>query len=324
MTGPRRRGIAPASRFTVAPPPPYSLSRTVRALVRFPELVDRFEGGTYRRLAFHRGRSLLVSVSQPTRAARLRVELRGAGAALEGARNVARHMLARTLGTATDVRPFYRLIREDPILAPSARAFRGLRVSGRPDLFEALVTAVLSQQVNLAFAYDIRRELVETFGRRARIQGVLYHAFPSPRRLASETVARLRSFRLSRAKAETLLRLAHAFASGELSEEALAPLPDEAVVERLTALKGIGVWTAETALLRGLARPDAFPASDLGVVKYLAQGLLGHRSPATEGAMRGFAERWRPYRGLALVYAYAELARRAERRAEATTRSPRR
>jgi 3-methyladenine DNA glycosylase/8-oxoguanine DNA glycosylase len=82
------------------------------------------------------------------------------------------------------------------------------------------------------------------------------------------------------------------------------------VIERLTAFRGIGRWTADTVLLRGLARRDAFPAGDLGVVKYLAQGLLGRRAPASESQMRAFAERWRPYRSYALVYAYAELSYR--------------
>ena len=62
--------------------------------------------------------------------------------------------------------------------------------------------------------------------------------------------------------------------------------------------------------MRGLARTDAFPGGDLGVVKYLAQGMLGKKEKATESEMRNFAERWRPYRGLALVYCYAELSRR--------------
>ena len=84
-------------------------------------------------------------------------------------------------------------------------------------------------------------------------------------------------------------------------------------MERLTEIKGIGRWTAETALLRGLARADAFPAGDLGIVKYLAEGLFEHGRRATESEMRLYAERWRPWRGLALVYAWAELARRTKK-----------
>jgi DNA-3-methyladenine glycosylase II len=108
----------------------------------------------------------------------------------------------------------------------------------------------------------------------------------------------------------TLACLAKSFSSGELLEDEIAALPEEAAVERLTKIKGIGRWTAETALLRGLARADAFPAGDLGIVKYLAEGLFEHGRRATESEMRLYADRWRPWRGLALVYTWAELARR--------------
>jgi DNA-3-methyladenine glycosylase II len=104
--------------------------------------------------------------------------------------------------------------------------------------------------------------------------------------------------------------VARAFADGSLDEEEIARLSDEEAIEKMTAIVGVGRWTAEIALLRGLGRVDIFPAADLGVVKYLAQGLLGHEVRAREDDMRRYSERWRPYRGLALVYAYAELARR--------------
>jgi DNA-3-methyladenine glycosylase II len=210
------------------------------------------------------------------------------------------------------VRPFYRAVEKDRLLGPTVRASRGLRVAGYPDLFEAITTIVISQQINLRFAYSVRDELVSVFGGRARLGGATYRSFPSPRRVARAPLSSLLELRLSRAKAETILRVAGAFGAGELSESALASLPDEEVIERLISIKGVGRWTAETVLLRGLGRLDAFPAGDLGVVKYLAQGLLGRRAPATEAEMRAHAERWRPYRGLALVYAYAELARRQD------------
>jgi DNA-3-methyladenine glycosylase II len=275
-------------------------------------LTDRWEEGIYRRLLFLGGAPLLVAVSQqgPPSASRLSVELRGRGADRPEAARTASRLVERTLGASVNLRPFYRLVRDDALLGPTVRAFRGLHVAGWPDLFETVVTAVLSQQVNLPFAYSIRNELVRAFGRNARIDGGTYYAFPTPKRLARETPTSLGGFRLTRAKAETLHRLAERFASGALSDEELGSLPDEEVIDRLVALKGIGRWTAETSLLRGLGRLDAFPAADLGVVKYLALELLGRRAPASEATMRKFAERWRPYRGLALVYAYAELARR--------------
>jgi DNA-3-methyladenine glycosylase II len=214
------------------------------------------------------------------------------------------------LGAATDVEPFYRACAADPLLAESIRDFRGLRVAGFPSLWEALVTAILCQQVNLRFAYDIRRELALALGRRARVGGEVRVGFPSPASVARLTPRELRRFRLSGSKVRAIRGLARAFAGGALAEEKVAELADEAAIEALTAFGGVGRWTAEIALLRGLGRLDIFPAGDLGVVKYLAVGLLGRPARVEEEEMRRFAERWKPHRSFALVYAYAELARR--------------
>ena len=298
--------------FTVVPELPYSLALTAERYTRFPERVDRFDGATYRRFLPVGRRGVVLSVTQTgaTGRAVLDVTLAGAEARSPAAQAAARRVVAGALGAAQPVRGFYRACAEDPVLGAAIRDFRGLRVAGLPSLWEALVTAILAQQVNLFFAYDIRRELTETFGRTARFDGETFHAFPSPKAFGGETPARMRRFRLSDAKAKAILGLAEGFAGGALAEDAIAALDDEAAIERLTAFRGVGRWTAEIGLLRGLARPDIFPAGDLGVVKYLAQGLLGHRVKAKEDAMRRFAERWSPWRSLALVYGYAELNRR--------------
>jgi DNA-3-methyladenine glycosylase II len=301
-------------RFTLVPERPYSLALTAERYTRFPEVVDRFDGRVYRRLLPIGRRGVLLSVEQEGTAARalLRVALEGPRAGSEAAAEAASRVLHRSLGSSTPVSPFYRSHRGDPILGAPIRAFRGLRIAGVPSLWEALVTAVLAQQVNLKFAYDIRREISLTYGRRARFAKETYVAFPAPEPLASESLPRLRRFRLSRSKAVAIREIARAFAGGELSEEILAPLSDEDAIARLVALRGVGRWTAEIGLQRGLGRTDIFPAGDLGVVKYLAQGLLGHASTskAKEEDMRRYAERWAPHRSLALVYGYAELNRR--------------
>jgi DNA-3-methyladenine glycosylase II len=306
---------------------PYSLALTAERYRRFPEVVDRFDGETYRRLLPIGRGGVLLAVRQrgsPDRAV-LEIELSGRSAESPRASEAARRIVEVSLGAALPVRPFYRTFSGDGVLGAAIRDFRGLRGAGVPSLWEALVTAILAQQVNLLFAYDIRRELTETFGVRARFGGETYFAFPDPAAFSGETAARLRRFRLSDAKAKAILGLAVAFAGGALSEAEVASLEDEAAIERLTAFRGVGRWTAEIGLLRGLGRSDIFPAGDLGVVKYLALGLLGRREKAREEAMRRYAARWRPWRSLALVYGYAELNRRkAERSAAAPPRRPRR
>jgi DNA-3-methyladenine glycosylase II len=300
------------ARFTFAPRGPYSLAATAERFTRWPEVVDRFDGTTYRRLLPVGRRGVLLEARQlgTISRARLAVRLIGPGARSPEARAAAERVVAIGLGAALDTRPFDRAFRGDRLLGGALAHARGLRIAGAATLFEAAVTAVLAQQVNLVFAYDIRRELSLAFGRRVRLAGETFVAFPAPERIARLSPRSLRRFRLSRAKAGALVRLARAFAAGRLSESALEPLSDEKAVERLTAIKGVGRWTAEIALLRGLGRADVFPGGDLGVVKYVAMELLGHRARVDEARMRRFAERWRPFRGLALAYAYAEIARR--------------
>jgi DNA-3-methyladenine glycosylase II len=301
-------------RFTLTPVPPYSLNLTALRFARFKdEIVDRVRPDSYQRLLVVDGQLALATVTDASTTAQplLHVELAGPRTtALERPEFVAQ--LRHILCTDLDLKPFYRQARTDDLLAPIVRRFRGLKLSASPTMFEALVIAVLSQQVNLTVAYSIKRALVETFGQRWCSSGATYYAFPGPERFAGETEHSLQRFRLSRAKASTLVRLGQAFMSGEFSQEGLAALADEEVVARLIQLKGIGRWTAEIALLRGLAPTDAFPAGDLGVVKYIAQGLLGKAEKAREADMRTFAERWRPYRGLALIYCYAELLQRQD------------
>lgn len=303
----------PTHHFTLTPTPPYSLDLTAIRFARFKdEIVDRVQPGQYQRLLSADGRFVLATVTDGGSTAQpcLAVELQGSRKTdLDRPEFIAQ--LRHILSTDLDLKPFYRHARTDEVLGPLIAPARGLKLPASPTVFESLVMAVLSQQVNLTFAYSIKRELVETFGEQARYNGVTYYAFPRPERFAEEQAENLLRFRLSRAKAAALVRLGEAFASGVLQEDVLRDLPDEEVVEQLIQIKGIGRWSAEIALLRGLARPDAFPGGDLGVVKYVAQGLLGKAEKATEADMRAFAERWRPYRGLALVYCYAELMRRS-------------
>lgn len=302
-------------RFSIRPPSPYSLALTGERYSRFADPVDRFDGATYRRLlAVGRG-AVLATVEQSGGATNpsLRVTLEGPGADSPRARAAAERLVHGALGAATDLTLFYRAARVDPLLAPLVRRFRGLKIGGYPSLWEALVTAVLTQQINLSFAFSIRAHLATAFGRSRTVRGEKYFAFPLPEAIAAAGKRGLAGFRMSANKVGTVVRLARAFSSGRLSEDEIALRPEEAAVERLTEIKGIGRWTAETALLRGLARADAFPAGDLGIVKYLAEGLFEHGRRATESEMRFYAERWRPWRGLALVYAWAELARRTKK-----------
>ncbi|MGH9335703.1 MAG: DNA-3-methyladenine glycosylase family protein, partial [Vicinamibacteria bacterium] len=240
--------------YVVTPTRPYSLDRTLARLERFPERVDLFADGIYRRLLFLRGRPLFLRVEQqgPPMRAELSIAITGKNAGSKEAKWLADRVLARVLGATTDVRAFYRTFRSDPLLGPLIKSHLGLRVAGRLTLWETLLQIVLSQQIHLKLAHDMLADLASNLGRSARLDGRIYYSFPTPRALAAESLPSLQRFRLSRAKGETLQRLAALFESGELSDEKIAPLSDAEAIEVLTSCKGVGRWTAEFALLRGL------------------------------------------------------------------------
>jgi DNA-3-methyladenine glycosylase II len=170
-----------------------------------------------------------------------------------------------------------------------------------------LVGAISAQQVNLTFAFATRARLVRRYGTPIVFDGVTVHAFPTPAVLADVPAAALREMQFSQRKAEYIVGLARGLAADPLDLAALAGAPDEEIVTGLTAIRGLGRWTAEWFLTRALGRPDVCPADDLGVrraVEALCFGGLGRDA----AAVRRRARAWRPHRSLATHYLLAAHA----------------
>lgn len=181
----------------------------------------------------------------------------------------------------------------DPHLAPLVAATPGRRVPGSVDAAELAVRAVIGQQVSTAAAATLAARLAERIGEPVRDSaGGLTRLFPSLAALAALDPARLG---MPVRRASCLIGLAGALASGAVD---LRPGADPTAARRgLLALPGIGAWTVEVVAMRGLADPDAFPGSDLGVVA--AARRLG--LPATPAGLAAHAERWRPWRAYAVT-----------------------
>jgi DNA-3-methyladenine glycosylase II len=162
-----------------------------------------------------------------------------------------------------------------------------------PDPFEMLVGSITAQQVSLWAATAIRRRLVERF---AAPLGDVY-PFPSRERIAAAAPEELTALGFSRRKAQYVIGVA----SSDIDLDRLHGLPDAAIVERLTALPGVGEWTAEWFLARHLGRPDVWPAADLGLRKAVSGFYFGGRE-LSPGETRAFGERFAPYRNLAAQY----------------------
>jgi DNA-3-methyladenine glycosylase II len=162
------------------------------------------------------------------------------------------------------------------------------------DAFGTLLFQVAGQQLSVRATRAILSRLAEHFG------GHL----PSPAELLAADPQVLRTSGLSARKGATLRALAERFVDGRLTDAALAQMTDDEIEAALTEVSGIGPWTAHGFLIFALDRPDVLLAGDLGL-RHAVQRLYGLDHLPTEPEMDAVAERWRPYRSLAVSYLFA-------------------
>jgi AraC family transcriptional regulator, regulatory protein of adaptative response / DNA-3-methyladenine glycosylase II len=197
--------------------------------------------------------------------------------------------LRRMFDLSADPHEIAAHLRAGPLLAKRIEAMPGLRVPGCWDGFELAVRAILGQQVSVAGASTLAGRLVRTFGTPITATPPLTHLFPTAEVLAEADVA---CIGLTRKRAETIRALALAVSEGRIDFGSVANV--EEFQSRLCELAGIGNWTAQYVAMRALGDPDAFPASDLG--------LLRGASLTNERELAQRAENWRPWRAYAAMY----------------------
>lgn len=190
-----------------------------------------------------------------------------------------------------DIAPFYRLLQKNRTLQYMVKGFEGFRLIGIHDLYEALCWSIIGQQINLTFAYTLKRRLVEQYGEQLTVDGRPLYIFPQPAALQQVQVADLRRLQFSERKAEYLLQVSQLFAAGSISKESLQRCASyEEQVEQLTAIRGIGVWTANYALMKSLKQLQAIPYGDVGLLNALLNhGLISDKKDA-EGITRLFRQ----------------------------------
>lgn len=188
----------------------------------------------------------------------------------------------------------------DPVLADSLAGHPGLRVPGAFDGFELAIRAILGQQITVKAATTIAGRYVAALGEPLETPHAgLDRLAPTPDRVARARVEDLTALGIVRARAESMRALAREMAAGRLSLEPGAR-PDE-VIPRLTALPGVGPWTAQYIAMRALRWPDAFPKEDIA-----ARKALGGMSP---GGAEAVSQAWRPWRSYALLHLWQAASR---------------
>jgi DNA-3-methyladenine glycosylase II len=282
---------------------PFRLDLTVWALRRRARnAIDRWDGVTYRRVIVLGGRPTELAVRQegPPAKPRLIVTATPPGRTLVERRQI-RSIVGSLLGSGIDLRDWYRMTEADRRLRPLASRFRGMKPPRFPTMFEALMNGFACQQLSLIVGLELLNRLAALCNvRRGRGTHAAY-AFPAPHDVARLPPASYQAIGFSRQKVRALLTLARGIDRHDTDVEGLEQSDDDAVRARLLALRGVGRWTAEYVMLRGLGRLNVFPGDDVGAQKSLAR-WLGRPVPLDFAGVRRAVEQWQPYAGMVYLH----------------------
>jgi DNA-3-methyladenine glycosylase II len=207
----------------------------------------------------------------------------------------------------TDLRPFYRMAEKDPVLKNVIKDCYGLRILTISDLFEAICWAIIGQQINLAFAYTLKKRFVEAFGEKFSFDKKHYYLFPTPQAISQQVVADLRHLQFTGKKSEYIIELAQKMKAGELTKKGLLNEDGfQTARKALMQLHGVGRWTTDYVSLRCLKDPTSFPVDDVGLQNAVKQQLGLSEKPAFAD-LRRFSDRWQNWQAYATFYLWASL-----------------
>jgi DNA-3-methyladenine glycosylase II len=292
----------------VHPLAPFRLDFTVWALRRrASNAIDRWDGTTYTRILVIDHCPVKVSISQRQHAPlpELLVTVESPALIDKQVISTIRGALQRLLGLQIDVTGFYTLAKNDPFLSPLAQRFLGLQPPRFPGIFEALLNAFACQQVSLEVGLMLLNRLTATYGMKFDGDHPVHCAFPEPQSLAGASVEDVKRLGFSRQKARAIIELATTLVSGQRDLSLLDSMTNEEVKAALSPIRGVGRWSAEYVLLRGLGRLDTFPGDDVGAQKNLQRLLQLAEKPLYE-TVREVTSSWQPYAGFVYFHLLLE------------------
>ena len=201
-----------------------------------------------------------------------------------------------------DLVPFYKAIESDPIMTALVQRLWGVKAPTTPTVFEALTDSVIEQQISLAAAHSIEHRLIRAVGTPLIIDNTTWHCYPTPQILARTTDATFRACGLTLRKGEYIRDISRHIVDGTLDLDHFKTYPDtESIISEMVKVRGIGRWTAELTILRGLHRADSFPADDIGVRRFISRVYFNGKKISPDEA-RAFADIWGPWKGFAAYY----------------------
>ena len=284
--------------------PPFSFDLSCEIFSDGDRQIRRYENGQFWQVIRVNGKLFLATVETASTVdkPKVNVELKSdATITMEDRKQVATKINA-LFSLDVDLNPFYETVQDDKIMTAITHRLWGLKSPTTATVFEALVDAIVEQQISIKVARTLETRITKNFGDALNVDGDVYYVHPTPQRLSTVSIEELRGCGLSFRKAEYIKGAATLIAEGKLDLEKFHGYKSaEQIIKELDEIRGIGVWTAEFTMLRGLQRLEALPADDLGLRRVISRYYRNGEMVQSAEARR-IAESWGDWKGLAAYY----------------------
>lgn len=287
---------------------PFRLDLTTWALRRRSKnTVDRWNGAQYNRIIVLDNKPAKLTVTQETRAGgpALVVVVESETVLGDRIKREVGPLIQRMLGLTVDLQPFYVLATKNDLLRAVVGKFYGVKPPQFASVFEGLINAIACQQVTLDLGILLINRLSDNFGVRFVDHDLALHAFPEPADLAAASEEAVKALGFSYQKARAIKELATNVAENRTDLVSLGGMTNKDAIEYLSTIHGIGRWSAEYVLLRGLGRLDMFPGDDIGAQNNL-QRLFDLEGKPNYEKIRQLTSRWHPYEGVVYFHLLLE------------------
>ena len=291
-------------KITLKPASPFDFDLSARIFSDGDEQIRRYEDGKFWQVI--RINNKLISIVIKSLGAvdkpKLLVELKSNKELSNDDKKKVEEVIYSLFNLKTNLNPFYEEVKNDKIMSKLILALRGLKSPTTSTVFEALIDSIIEQQISLNVAHSIERKVIKSFGEILKLNDKVYYSFPTPEKLASATIKQLRKCGLSLKKAEYNRDISKLVSDGKLDLDKFKNYEDiKAITNELDKIRGIGVWTAELTMVRGMQKFEAMPADDLGIRRRISHYYCNDRKISSEEARR-IAEKWGRWKGLASFY----------------------
>lgn len=291
-------------KITIKAQKPYNFDLSCMVFSDGDPQIRKYEEGKFWQILMINDKMLFIcakssgSIEDPE----LTVELKSNEDISEEDKEYVIEMVSKMFNLDFNLKSFYMTVENDEIMSKLIKSLYGLKTPTTQSVIESLVDSIIEQQISLKAAHSIERRMINKIGSSLNIDGHIYYAYPTPNQLNNASSDELRECGLSYRKAEYIKDISKLIISGKLDLEKFKEYKNiDEIIDELCKIRGIGKWTAELTVIRGLGGLDSFPADDIGIRRVISHYYCNDKKISAEEA-RKIASKWGKWKGLAAFY----------------------